>query len=213
METETTTQKPKGIAWAWLAWRGLSRGPRMALGVAVIGLLAALLAALLFLPGRRNGHKVVTTAQASLKQTLAISELSTLDYTYNAIVEVCEEDGETPKYYVAYQGAVTAGVDFSKLDMDADEAEKHIRITLPQAEVQSVRVDMGSMEFIFHKARYETETISQEAYQACIADLKREAAQQGQLLATARENAVAAVEALLSPWVKQYDGQYTVTIQ
>lgn len=82
METETTTQKPKGIAWAWLAWRGLSRGPRMALGVAVIGLLAALLAALLFLPGRRNGHKVVTTAQASLKQALAISELSTLDYTY-----------------------------------------------------------------------------------------------------------------------------------
>ena len=191
----------------------LSRGPRMALGVAVIGLLAAFFAALLFLPGRRNGHKVVTTAQASLKQALAISELSTLDYTYNAIVEVCEEDGETPKYYVAYQGAVTAGVDFSKLDMDADEAEKHIRITLPQAEVQSVRVDMGSMEFIFHKARYETETISQEAYQACLADLKREAAQQGQLLVTARENAVAAVEALLSPWVKQYDGQYTVTIQ
>lgn len=76
-----------------------------------------------------------------------------------------------------------------------------------------MRVDMGSMEFIFHKARYETETISQEAYQACLADLKREAAQQGQLLATARENAVAAVEALLSPWVKQYDGQYTVTIQ
>ena len=22
METETTTQKQKGIAWAWLAWRG-----------------------------------------------------------------------------------------------------------------------------------------------------------------------------------------------
>lgn len=209
METET---KPKGVGRALPAWCRPGKGRCVALA-AVAMLAAALLCTIFWLLTRQGGHTVATAAQASLQKVLEISDLSTLDYTYNSIVEVCGEDGDTPKYYVAYEGAVTAGIDFTEISLKVDEGTKQIDIILPDAQVQSVRVDMGSMEFIFLKDRYETETISQEAYQASLADLKYEAAQESQLLNMAKENAAAAIEALIEPWTQQLDGQYTVTIQ
>ena len=60
---------------------------------------------------------VTTISKASLEKVFEISELSTVDYSYNAVARAYEEDGVTPKYYVAYEGTVTAGIDFSKIDL------------------------------------------------------------------------------------------------
>ena len=69
------------------------------------------------------------------------------------------------------------------------------------------------MDYIFENKKYETETISQEAYEMCRADLAERAAKEKDLLALAQENAVTAVEALVNPWVQQLDEEYKVTIQ
>ena len=69
------------------------------------------------------------------------------------------------------------------------------------------------MDYIFENKKYETETISQEAYEMCRADLAERAAKEKDLLALAQENAVTAVEALVNPWVQQLDEESKVTIQ
>lgn len=157
--------------------------------------------------------KVTTISKASLEKVFEISELSTVDYAYNAIARAYEEDGETPKYYVAYDGTVTAGIDFSKIDIDIDEETKTINLTLPESEILNTTVDFGSMDYIFEKGKDESETVSQEAYELCRADLAERAAKEENLLKLARENAVTAVEALVEPWVQQLDEEYKVNAQ
>lgn len=103
---------------------------------------------------------VTTISKASLEKVFEISELSTVDYSYNAVARAYEEDGATPKYYVAYEGTVTAGIDFSKIVIDIDEDTKIITITLPESEIQNTTVDFGSMDYIFENKKYETETVS-----------------------------------------------------
>jgi hypothetical protein len=183
--------------------------------VGILLIVILIIGCIIFLPplfNKRNGT-VQTIAQSSLEKVIEINDLSTLDYTYNGITPVYDESGETLKYHVAYEGIVTAGIDITKIDISDDETKKKIVITLPEAKIQDVNVDMGSMEFIFLNDKYETETISQEAYKACIAALDIEAQKDTTLLSMAKENAKDSINALISPWVQQLDDEYTIEIK
>ena len=154
---------------------------------------------------------ITTVSKSSLEKIIEINELATLDYTYNAVTTVLDESGENEKYYVAYEGIVTAGIDPSKISYDVNN--KNIVITLPEAEIQSTDVKIDSLDFIFAKRKCETETVSHEAHQACMDDLKQKAAKETSLLTLARENAVNSITALLNPWITQLDEEYTVEIK
>lgn len=180
------------------------------------GALAVILAGAAFvLPRLLNAKEpqVTTITKSSLEKVLEISDLETLDYTYNSIVDVMDEDGETAKYHVAYEGVVTAGINFEKIGISVEDETKTVVITVPEAEIQNVYVDMGTMEYIFEKNRYETETVSQEAYHFCCEDLEKKAKEETSLLTIARDNAVEAVNALISPWVEQMDEEYHVEVR
>lgn len=156
--------------------------------------------------------KVTTVTKTTLEEVLEISELSTVDFFYNAVARAYEDDGTTVKYYVAYEGKVNAGINFDDIVINIDDENKKITLTMPEPEIQNTTVDFGSMEYIFVDDSAETETVSQEAYELCRADLAERAQSEDQLLAMAKENASSAVEALVDPWVKQIDPEYTVTI-
>lgn len=157
--------------------------------------------------------RVTTVSQASLEKVFEISELSTADYTYNAIARAYSEDGTTVRYYVSYEGTIKAGIDFSKIEVDINEEEKNIIITLPDVEIQDQIVDPSTLEFIFIDKKSETETVHREAYQLCESDLADRTANEEELFLKAEENAAAVVEALVTPWVKQIDEEYTIEIQ
>lgn len=155
--------------------------------------------------------KVSTITKSSLEKVIEINDLETLDYTYNAVADVKDEEDRI-KYHVAYDGVVTAGIDFSKIDILIDEENKEISLKLPKSTIQDVRVDTGTMDYIFERRSYETETVSQEAYKACLKDLKERADQEKDLLNMADENAQSTVKALVEPWVKDIDEKYTVEV-
>ncbi len=157
--------------------------------------------------------KVTTITKTSLQEIFEISELSTASYTYNAIATLYAEDETAIKYHVAYNGTVAAGIDFSKIDIKIDENAKKITVELPACEILETTVDFGSMEYIFIDKKSESETVSQEAYHACKADLEMRAAKDGRLITMAEKNAASAVEALVSPWMKQAYSDYEVVIQ
>ena len=135
---------------------------RIVAGIVLILIIIGIAVFLLLKELGSNSGKVTTITESSLEQVLEISDLSTLDYTYNSITDVKDEDGEMVKYHVAYEGAVTAGIDFEQLDISVYEDAKKIVITVPEASIQNIDVDMGTMEFIFEKDKYATETVSQE---------------------------------------------------
>ncbi|MCI6242416.1 MAG: DUF4230 domain-containing protein [Agathobacter sp.] len=155
---------------------------------------------------------VTTVTKSSLEKILEISDLSTLDFTYNSITDVKDQDKKNVKYHVAYEGTVTAGIDLQKVDISVNEDSHKIVITVPDATVQNTNVDMGGMDFIFEKKKYDTETVSQEAYKACLKDLENKA-NENTLLSMAKENAVNAITALVSPWVEQMNDEYTIEVK
>lgn len=168
-----------------------------------------------FKPGgvfRSSQNKVSTVSKSSLEKVLETSQLTTLQYTYNAIAEVKKEFFDTIKYHVAYEGTVQAGIDFEDIDIDINEEKKLITITLPEVSIQNVIVNAESMEYIFNDDKYETETVASEAYSACVKDLQTRAEKEVQLLQMAKDNARDAVQALIEPWVKQVDEEYTIEI-
>lgn len=157
--------------------------------------------------------KVTTISEASLKKVFEISELSTADYTYNAVARAYNQDNSEVRYYVAYEGRIKAGIDFSKIKIDIDEEEKLITLTIPDIEFQEITVDPGTLEYIFKDKGSETESIHQEAFTLCQQDLNERAAREEEFLLLARSNAASVVEALVMPWISQLEDSYTVDIQ
>lgn len=155
---------------------------------------------------------VSTISQSALQDVLEISELSTVEYTYNAVASAYKEDGKTLMYRVAYDGKVKAGIDFSKVKIKIDEEKKTIHIKIPEVTIQDYIVDEGSLEYIFEKDKYNKATVSAEAYKLCKADLKKKAGKESELKSLARENAISTVSGLIEPWVKQIDDEYVVNI-
>ena len=155
---------------------------------------------------------VTTVTKSLLEKILEISDFSTLVFTYNSITDVMDLDKKNVKYHVAYEGTVTAGIDLQKVDISVNEDSHKIVITVPDATVQNTNVDMGGMDFIFEKKKYDTETVSQEAYKACLKDLENKA-NENTLLSMAKENAVNAITALVSPWVEQMNDEYTIEVK
>jgi len=190
-----------------------NKKPKIILGIVILIVLIVLIIG--FKPGgvfRSSQNKVSTVSKSSLEKVLETSQLTTLQYTYNAIAEVKKEFFDTIKYHVAYEGTVQAGIDFEDIDIDINEEKKLITITLPEVSIQNVIVNAESMEYIFNDDKYETETVASEAYSACVKDLQTRAEKEVQLLQMAKDNARDAVQALIEPWVKQVDEEYTIEI-
>lgn len=157
--------------------------------------------------------EVSTISKASLDKVFEISELSTADYVYNAVARAYGEDNSTVKYYVAYEGKVKAGIDFSKIKIDIDHETKTILITIPAIEFQEQTVDPGTLKYIFKDKKSERENIHQEAFELCEKDLKERVSKEKDLAELAEKNAVAVVKGLVEPWVEQIDKDYKVTVQ
>lgn len=196
--------------------KGFIKNMRNCIRLLIVVIILAIIVVIIFYMKtavfRDKDGQVTTISESSLERIIEIGELSTVDYTFNAIARVYDEEGSTIKYYVAYEGTVTAGIDFEKISIKVDEEQKKVRIIIPDVEIHNINVDMGTMEYIFTKNKYETETISQEAYKICKQDLQSRVKEERDLYGMAKENAIASVRALFLPWIEQMDKGYTVEV-
>lgn len=151
---------------------------------------------------------LTTEAETSLKQIIDTGDISTVQYTYNSIVTIYDEKNK-PKYHVAYDGTAKAGFDFNKIDVSKDNESKKIIVTVPQMKVTAVNVDSKTMDYIFEKKKYDTETTYQEAYKACISDLEKKAKSNKSIKKMAFENAVDSMKAILIPLESRLPDGYT----
>ena len=157
-----------------------------------------------------NRGKITTITASSLVKIINRADLSTMKYTYNSLAHADDDKGKI-KYYVSYKGTIKAGIDLSKIGngISIDSQAKTITIELPPVEIQETSVADSSLDFIFLQSKYDTDEAYIQGLKLCNEDLK-DAANNDSLLSTAKENAKATIQAMLSPWIGQ---EYTIVFE
>lgn len=156
--------------------------------------------------------EVTTVTESELTDVVKEHNLYTAEYPYNSYVTVCDDDGNT-EYYVAYNGTVKAGLDVNGIDISLDEENSRITIRLPQVSVMDVTVDSASLDYIFMSDKYNSETVSSEAFTAASSDLRTKADQDTEITEVATDNAKKIVRGLVEPWVNQVSPDKTYDVQ
>ena len=153
-------------------------------------------------------------SKATLEKVINVSDLSTFEAIYNGVAAVeNEEKPENIDYYVSYEAKVKAGIDFALVEVEVNEAEKIITVTLPEVKITDVDVDIASLDYIFMNNKANTQTVSEQAYKKCLKDVTKESNSTDEIYESARQNARNIVEALISPFVEQLDSEYKLEIK
>lgn len=166
--------------------------------VLVLGIVAA--AAGLFVPNavqKITKESVITSSQ--LEKAVDISELSTAEFIYNGIVDKYSDGNlEETECHIAYASTVKVGIALDQITFTIDEEKKTVTPVLPEITVNTVTVDPDSLSFIPQNPDVELKDIMT----VCKEDALKEASESKELYQTAEENLQSAIEALLSPILK-----------
>ena len=115
-------------------------------------------------------------------------------------------------YLASYDGVVTAGIDFSQIEVTRDEDDGAVTVVLPKAEILSVDIDPESFEL--HSERTGVgNPLSVQDFNDSLVELERTArakALERGLLEKADENARAVVRNFISGMLGP--GQYSIVI-
>lgn len=165
----------------------------------------------LFTP-KESGTDVITVS--TLSKIINNSDLSTYRANYNGVaVAINEKSPDKVDYYVSYQATVDAGIDFSQVDIQMNDSDKTVVITLPEVTITHTSVDVGTLDYIFVDPKAETSTVSEQAIKLCEEDVLQETATLDGLLKPARDNARNTILALIRPLVSQARPDYMLIIQ
>lgn len=115
-------------------------------------------------------------------------------------------------YLAGYDGAIYAGVDFTKINVLKDEDSKTVIITVPKAEIQSIEIDFDSFVLYSEKEGLGN-PISVADYNQSMVELEttaREKAVSRGILDKAEENAETVIRNFVSGFVDT--NEYSVTV-
>ena len=183
--------------------------------IAVLFIIAIIVTALIIKTKIFNKKSEPTIiSKATLEKVINVSDLSTFEAIYNGVAAVeNEEKPENIDYYVSYEAKVKAGIDFALVEVEVNETDKIITVTLPEVKITDVDVDIASLDYIFMNNKANTQTVSAQAYKKCIKDVTKESNSTDEIYESARQNARNIVEALISPFVEQLDSEYKLEIK
>lgn len=184
---EKSKSRAKRAAAVWK----MPKAAKIALAVAAA---VVVFAAVAILPGVLTSNKGVTVSEASLREAVSISKLSTAEFTYEGIAEKTRDNGDV-EYHIYYKAMATSGIDMSKIGFAIDEATKTVTPALPPITVDNPVIDESSLDYLPGNASIDL----REVLDICKADMQSEASQNTDLLKTAESNLRSTIEALLMP--------------
>lgn len=156
-----------------------------------------------------NSGKYEVTTSMMLDKIISISDLSTIQTTYNSMVQVDDIIAPNPTlYYVSYEAIINAGIDFSKVALELDHENKTLEITLHESEILDTVVDIASLDFLFRDSSADTSFLSAEAYKLCQNDVAEHSKNIDTIFDLASENAVSAITAITLPFMQSLGNDY-----
>ena len=186
----------------------------------ILLIIIAILCLILSIKNSETG-KLKILAESSLEKIVEKNDLETVNYTYNAIARQCKKDScskdsentDDYKYFVSYEGTVSAGIDFKQVKIEVNEKEKKLIITIPEPKITGYNVDIGSMKFIFTKDKYNEASELEKAFKLCKEDLKTRSDKDELILKTAKQNSITVLEAFFEPWIETFNSEYEVEVK
>ena len=188
--------------------------------VVILFVILALIGVIIFAAGFYRGQKRLEakknaqiTADAVLESIKNVSSLSGAAAGYKGIATLYnEKDPEKIDCYVYYEAKINAGIDFGKIEVFPDAENKVITVKIPEIEIYSPVVEMGSLDFIFENKKANVAGLSQRAYAACIEDAKAESQKEDSIKAIACENIKGMIKAITEPVLKTSGSGFTPNI-
>ena len=164
-------------------------------------------------------NRIKIRAWSSLEEVFEKNDLETVKYTYNGIAKQCKKDNCTEdsdmkdyKYFVLYNGTVTAGIDFKEIDIEVDKSAKKLIITIPEPKITGYNVE-ESMKFIVNNNKYNEASEYEAALKLCKEDLESRSKEDETILTTAKQNTIIVLEAFFKPWIENFNDEYKVEIK
>lgn len=199
------------------ALRGSIKAKLIIIGVAVLVFIIAITALIIAINESKKpkgpGPQQVDTV-AILEKVVKNSSLSTYEVVYNGVATVYnDKKPEGIDYHVAYTATVTAGFDFNSIKISKDEEKHEIIVSLPPIEIYEPKVNIEDLDYIVVGKKVKVETISADAYKKSIADVDKEAREQGEIVKYAKENGERLIKGLLTPFVDKLEEKYTIRFE
>ena len=139
---------------------------------------------------------------ATLTEAVDIAQLSTAEFRYRGIAEIyANEEQKKVQCRACYDAVVKAGIDMRNIQMDIDDANRIVTLTLPEIELTVLINDNEPIALLPSNSNVGIERI----LKYCKEDVEREARESKELIETAKENLRAIIEGLLLPILKAYD--------
>lgn len=189
----------------------------------IIIILLIVIAILLFALGVANSKEgeIIISAKSSLERIVEKNELQTVNYTYNAIAKQPKnknipensENDDDYKYFVLYEGMLSAGIDFKQVKINVDSDSKKLIITIPEPKITGYNVNIGSLKFIFTKDKYNEASELENAFKLCKEDLQKRSEKDTLILQTAKQNSITVLEAFFKPWLETFNDEYQLEIK
>ncbi|MCM1022773.1 MAG: DUF4230 domain-containing protein [Prevotella sp.] len=154
--------------------------------------------------------KYTVTSEFLEKNLKNIGKLSAVEASYNGVITA--ENGNYPVltqkgYSMYYIGTVTAGIDVEKINIEI--TENKVTVTLPNAEIQSLKVDPNSIAFAdVKKALFNWTTIEDGIDGIKIAEKELNLkAYEDDIVGKANERAEDIIRSLLEDIVSEAEGE------
>ena len=199
------------------ALRGSIKAKLIIIGVVILVFIIAITALIIAINESKKpkgpGPQQVDTV-AILEKVVKNSSLSTYEVVYNGVATVYnEKKTEDIDYHVAYSATVTAGFDFNSIKISKDEEKHEIVVSLPPIEIYEPKVNIEDLDYIVVGKKVKVETLSADAYKKSIADVDKEARDQGEIVKYAKENGERLIRGLLTPFVDKLEEKYTIRFE
>lgn len=178
--------------------------------VLLVGIIVILVLTIYTMSTPNKEQQLILSAENTLKSITKKEDINLVEYTYNAVAT--KKDDKKILYYVAYEGKVKAGIDFSEVTVKINNREKKVTITIPTPKINDATVVDNKFEYIFTKDKYEKENMKDEIYDLCEKDLKNRLNKEDLLLETAKENAIMTIQSFYQPWLDTLDEEYKLEI-
>ncbi len=179
--------------------------------ISIIAVIIIVARFTIFAPIEESEPEIIN--KPTLERIINVSDLSTFEAVYNGIAKIINEnEPDKVDYYVSYEATVKAGINFENVDIDVDNEKKIITVKIPEVKINDINVDITSLDYIFENEKANISTVSEEAYKKCIEDVTVESNKENEIYELAKQNAKNIIEALISPFVEQFDNEYQLQI-
>jgi hypothetical protein len=183
----------------------------------IVLIIIAIIVVILLIPKKEREIKV--KIKSTLEKVVEKSDLETVNITYNVIAKKCKDDNNCNKssndinefeYVVSCKGQLTAGIDFSKIDIEVDDKNKKVIVFMPEATLTD-EPNIISVKFLNGQDIDASELPN--ARRLCQETAKEKSDKDKKLIPAAKEQSRVVLEQFYKQWIKAYDSSYDVEVK